>query len=73
MVLGFALNDSGISVPGMMLGVANASLINLLLRVDDDLPSSAADAAARAVGTDADPVADVAAEGQPAASQSERT
>ena len=47
MVLGFALNDSGISVPGMMLGVVNASLINLLLRVDDDLPSSAADAAAR--------------------------
>jgi hypothetical protein len=47
MVLGFALNDSGISVPGMMLGVVNASLINLLLRVDDDLPSSPADAAER--------------------------
>lgn len=39
MVLGFALNDSGISVPGMMLGVVNAALINLLLRVDQDLPS----------------------------------
>ncbi|MCO5319225.1 MAG: hypothetical protein M9942_12395 [Microthrixaceae bacterium] len=39
MVLGFALNDSGISVPGMMLGVANASLVNLLLRVDGDHPS----------------------------------
>lgn len=39
MVLGFALNDSGISVPGMMLGVVNASLVNLLLRVDRDLPS----------------------------------
>jgi hypothetical protein len=43
MVLGFALNDSGISVPGIMLGVVNASLVHLLLRVDDDLPSSAAD------------------------------
>ncbi len=42
MVLGFALNDSGISVPGIMLGVVNASLINLLLRVDDELPSGAA-------------------------------
>ncbi len=47
MVLGFALNDSGISVPGMMLGVANAAFINLLLRVDDGLPSRAADIAAR--------------------------
>jgi hypothetical protein len=56
MLLGFALNDSGISVPGMMLGVANASLINLLLRVDDDLPSSAADARARAAAAD-DPAA----------------
>jgi hypothetical protein len=57
MVLGFALNDSGISVPGMMLGVINASLINLLLRVDDDLPSSAADAAQRRgdPGTSTDP------------------
>lgn len=36
MVLGFALNDSGISVPGMMIGVANASLVHLLLRVGDD-------------------------------------
>jgi len=45
MVLGFALNDSGISVPGMMLGVANAAFINLLLRVDDGLPSRATDAA----------------------------
>ncbi len=39
MVLGFALNDSGISVPGIMLGVVNASLVNLLLRVDLRLPS----------------------------------
>ena len=41
MVLGFALNDSGISVPGIMLGVANASLVHLLLRVDDggDVPT----------------------------------
>ncbi len=48
MVLGFALNDSGISVPGMMLCVVNASFLNLLMRVDDDLPSSAADATLRA-------------------------
>lgn len=33
MVLGFALNDSGIAVPGMMLGVANAALVHLVLRV----------------------------------------
>ncbi|MEZ5238130.1 MAG: hypothetical protein R2716_04040 [Microthrixaceae bacterium] len=45
MVLGFALNDSGISVPGMMLGVTNAALVNLLLRVDRDLPSRPAGAA----------------------------
>ena len=38
MVLGFALNDSGIAVPGIMLGVISASLIHLMLRVDDDLP-----------------------------------
>lgn len=43
MVLGFALNDSGISVPGLMLGVANASLAYLLMRVDDGLPSSPRD------------------------------
>lgn len=36
LVLGFALNDSGISVPGMMLGVANAALVHLLLRVDSE-------------------------------------
>lgn len=39
MVLGFALNDSGITVPGIMLVVVNAALVNLLLRVDEDLPS----------------------------------
>jgi hypothetical protein len=33
-VLGFMLNDSGIAVPGMMLGVINASLVHLVLRVD---------------------------------------
>ncbi len=32
MVLGFALNDSGIAVPGVMLGVVNASLVALLIR-----------------------------------------
>jgi hypothetical protein len=36
MVLGFALNDSGIAVPGMMLGVANAALVHLVLRVGSD-------------------------------------
>ena len=34
MVLGFALNDSGISIPGIMIGVANAALVHLLLRVN---------------------------------------
>ncbi|GIU83558.1 MAG: hypothetical protein KatS3mg008_0333 [Acidimicrobiales bacterium] len=33
-VLGFALNDSGIAVPGMMIGVVNAILVNLMLRTD---------------------------------------
>jgi len=36
MVLGFALNDSGIAVPGIMLGVVSASLIHLMLRIDSD-------------------------------------
>ena len=39
MVLGFALNDSGISVPGMMIGVANASLVFLVVRIDEELPA----------------------------------
>lgn len=30
--LGFALNDSGIAVPGVMLGVVNASLVYLVVR-----------------------------------------
>jgi hypothetical protein len=37
MVLGFVLNDSGISIPGMMLGVVNASLVYLVVRIDEDL------------------------------------
>ncbi len=41
MVLGFALNDSGISVPGMMIGVANASLVFLMVRIDEELPAGA--------------------------------
>ena len=32
--LGFALNDSGIAVPGIMLGVVNASLVYLTVRTD---------------------------------------
>jgi hypothetical protein len=35
-LLGFALNDSGIAVPGVMLGVVNASLVYLTLRVEPD-------------------------------------
>lgn len=74
MVLGFALNDSGISVPGMMLGVANAALINLLLRVDDDLPGSAAEARTRAgLGGSGDAEPDGAASAQSVGAQSERT
>lgn len=34
--LGFALNDSGIAVPGIMLGVVNASLVYLTVRTDAD-------------------------------------
>jgi hypothetical protein len=32
-VLGFALNDSGITIPGMMAAVAEASVVILLARV----------------------------------------
>ena len=32
-VLGYALNDSGIAVPGMMIGIANAALVGLLVWV----------------------------------------
>ncbi len=60
MLLGFALNDSGISVPGIMLGVINASLINLLLRVDDELPSSSKDLAGATDPDAADPGAALA-------------
>lgn len=41
-VLGFALNDSGIAIPGVMLGVLNASLVYLLL-VTDELPDPLAE------------------------------
>ena len=34
--LGFALNDSGIAVPGIMLGVVNASLVYLTVRTEAD-------------------------------------
>ena len=40
-VLGMALNDSGIAVPAMMLGVLNPVLVRLALRTDD-LPLSPA-------------------------------
>lgn len=41
-VLGFTLNDSGIAIPGVMLGVLNASLVYLVL-VTDDLPDPLAE------------------------------
>lgn len=41
-VLGFALNDSGIAVPGMLAGVVNASLVYLLLRIDSLTATSVA-------------------------------
>lgn len=37
-VLGFALNDSGIAIPGVMLGVLNATLVYLAVREPVDLP-----------------------------------
>jgi hypothetical protein len=49
-VLGFALNDSGISIPGLMLGVLNAALVYLVAReLDGD------DAVSLAGVTAADP------------------
>lgn len=54
MVLGFALNDSGIAVPGIMLGVISAALINLLLRVDGVLPTRPGDSGDPS-GQDPDP------------------
>jgi len=33
--LGFALNDSGIAIPGLMLGVMNASLVYLVMKTRD--------------------------------------
>lgn len=37
--LGFALNDSGIAVPGIMIGVINATLVHLTVRGLADAPS----------------------------------
>jgi hypothetical protein len=37
-VLGFALNDSGIAIPGVMLGVLTATLVYLAVREPADLP-----------------------------------
>jgi NAD/NADP transhydrogenase beta subunit len=42
-VLGFALNDSGIAVPGVLIGVVNAALVYLMVR---GLPEVEADAEA---------------------------
>jgi hypothetical protein len=43
-VLGFALNDSGIAVPGVMLGVLTPVLVVLTLRAERDrAPSRALD------------------------------
>jgi hypothetical protein len=35
-VLGFSLNDSGISIPGVMLGVLTPVMIVVLVRADRD-------------------------------------
>jgi hypothetical protein len=35
MVLGFALNDSGIAVPAVMIGVLSASLVFLVVRLHE--------------------------------------
>ncbi len=40
--LGYALNDSGVAVPGMMVGIANAVLVCLVLWTDVPVPSAAA-------------------------------
>jgi hypothetical protein len=45
-VLGFALNDSGITIPGMMAAVAEATVVILLARLVFAAPSSAAVASA---------------------------
>ena len=47
-VLGFALNDSGITIPGMMAAVAEATVVILLARVVFAGPSSPGDAPAAA-------------------------
>jgi hypothetical protein len=39
-VLGYALNDSGVAVPGMMLGIANAVLVCLVVWTVTDLLSA---------------------------------
>jgi hypothetical protein len=39
-VLGCVLNDSGINIPGMMLGLLNAMLIALILRADAEKPNA---------------------------------
>lgn len=69
MVLGFVLNDSGISIPGMMLGVINASLVYLVVRIDEDLTDEE-----RAVADRVEPaIGGVPPEPQPEGSQSART
>ena len=40
--LGFALNDSGIAIPGLMLGVMNASLVYLVMKTRETEPSEPA-------------------------------
>jgi hypothetical protein len=64
MLLGFALNDSGIAVPGMMLGVVSASLVHLMFRVDDQGPRLDPVSSASA-----DPQRKASAEGSPKSDQ----
>jgi hypothetical protein len=40
-VLGWAMNDSGIAIPGVMLTIAIASLVWLLVQLDPDRPRAA--------------------------------
>ena len=51
-VLGFALNDSGIAVPAMMLGVLNPVLVYLAVHWDEDAGGLSPDTAGEAPGAE---------------------
>ncbi len=54
-VLGFALNDSGLAVPGMMMAVANPVLVIFLLRIGRGDPSAPAPPTADHVAAESTP------------------